>query len=196
MGQSIDLDKIEKKAWSSYFQDGLFDIFFAILFITNGIQQIYYNIWFSLIMFIAVGIFVAGKQYITRPRLGEVRFGLKRMEKQQRARLVLLATFLSTLAIFLLATSGQPKPEIDLSIVIIILFIVIFATLAYFMDFPRFLLYGIMFASGEFTINNYGDSFGAIIFFIYAAILLVIGIIYLNLFLKKNPLPALEAENG
>lgn len=194
--QTVDLEHLEKKVWISNFQDGMFDIFFALLFFINGIQQLFYNIWFSLLMFVAVAIYILGKQFITRPRLGAVKYGKKRLMKQQKAHYVLLITFLSTLVIMIIAGSGQFNIEMDFSIVIMILFIVIFGSLAFFMDFYRFLLYGVMFAIGEFTIRHYGDEAGGYIMFCFAGILTVIGIYYMVQFLKKNPRASAEVINA
>ena len=66
MNQQMDLDKIEKKAWSSYFEDGLFDLFFALMFIIIGIGQLNDSILISFSIFICVGVFIAGKHFITK----------------------------------------------------------------------------------------------------------------------------------
>jgi hypothetical protein len=196
MQENLDLKEIERKAWTSTFQDGLFDIFFAIMFITTSIQSIFYNEWFTLLIFASVGVFIAGKQFITKPRLGIVKFGQKRMEKQLKAHFALLATFLATLLIFILSAWGQLNLELNFSMILIMLFIVIFGALAYFMDFYRFLLYGIMFALTEYTMRNHGDIYGALIAFLFGILLLVIGLFYLSQFVKKYPLLQPEATNA
>ena len=196
MESSLDLDKIEKKTWSSFFQDGLFDIFFALMFIISGVGQLYDHVLISFSILFCVVVFVGGKYFITKPRLGVVKFGRKRMEKQLKAQLALLAAFLCTLVIFLIGTAGTSGIKIDFSYILIILFIVIFGSLAYFMDFPRFLLYGIMFAVGEYTIRNHGDIAGAYILFTFGSILLVIGLYHLSRFMKNNPIPEMEVTNG
>lgn len=196
MNEALDLKKLEKKMWTAHFQDGFLDIFFAFMFIIQGIQSVYYNSWFTLLMFVNIFIFIMGKQYIVKPRLGNVKFGTKRLEKQQRARLVLLATFLFTLIIFILSASGQPKPRVNFSIVIIIMFIAIFGSLAYFMDFPRFLLYGALFAVGEYTISTMGETVHAWIMFGSGGFLMMVGFYYLFLFVKSYPLSGKEATNG
>jgi hypothetical protein len=196
MINTIDLDKIEKKAWSSYFEDGLFDIFFALMFIISGIGQLIDSVFISLSILLCVVVFVLGKSFITMPRFGKVQYGRKRMAKQLKAYLILLATFIATFGIYVLSASGQFGFELGFSTVLIIMFIVIFGSLAYYLDFPRFLLYGIMFAVGEYTIRNYGDTVGPWMFFFFGAVLLVIGLYYLSEFIKNNPLPDKEVING
>ncbi len=196
MKQDLELENIEKKAWRSFFQDGLFDIFFAFLFVISGIGQIYDSVFISLSTLIVIGIFIAGKHFITKPRMGTVKFGRKRIEKQLKAHVALLITFIATLIIFFLSASGQFNLELNFSIVIMIMFIAIFGSLAYFLDLPMFLLYGLMFAAGEYTMRNYGDYVGALILFIFGAILLTIGLYHLFKFIKKYPLPQEEVTHA
>jgi hypothetical protein len=195
MKQDLELENIEKKAWQSYFQDGLFDIFFASLFIISGIGQIYDSVFVSLSIFIPVVIFILCKFFITVPRLGIVKFGKKRIEKQMKAHIALLITFIVTLIIFVLSASNQFNLDLDFSTILIIMFIAIFGSLAYFLDYPMFLLYGLMFAASEYIIRNYGHSTGALIFFCFGATLLVIGFYQMIRFLRKFPLPEKEVTN-
>ena len=118
------------------------------------------------------------------------------MAKQLKAYFALLVTFIATFGIYILSASGRFGFEFGFSTVIIIMFIAIFGGLAYYLDFPRFLLYGIMFAGGEYTIRNHGDIAGAWIMFLFGLVLLVIGLYYLSQFMKNNPLPDEEVMNG
>ena len=124
--------------------------------------------------------------------MGIVKFGKKRIEKQMKAHIALLITFIATLIIFILSASGQFDLDINFSTILMIMFIAIFGSLAYFLDHPMFLVYGLMFAAGEYTIQNHGDMTGALILFISGAILLVTGLYQLIRFLQKFPL--LETE--
>jgi hypothetical protein len=196
MKQDLELENIEKKAWRSFFQDGLFDIFFALLFIISGIGQIYDSVFISLSILIVVGVFAAGKHFITIPRLGIVKFGKKRIEKQMMAYVALLITFIATLVIFILSASGQFNLDINFSTILMIMFIAIFGSLAYFLDVPMFLLYGLMFAAGEYTMRNYDDITGAMILFIFGAVLLSIGFYQMVQFMRKFPLPEREVMNA
>jgi hypothetical protein len=196
MKQDLELEDIEKKAWRSFFQDGLFDIFFALLFIISGIGQIYDSVFISLSILIVVGIFAAGKHFITIPRLGIVKFGKKRIEKQMMAYVALLITFIATLVIFILSASGQFNLAINFSTILMIMFLAIFGSLAYFLDVPMFLLYGLMFAAGEYTMRNYDDITGAMILFIFGAVLLSIGFYQMVQFMRKFPLPEREVMNA
>jgi hypothetical protein len=196
MAQDIELENIEKKAWRSFFQDGLFDIFFALLFIISGIGQIYDSVFISLSVFIPVGIFVVCKYFITVPRLGIVKFSKKRIEKQMKAYVALLITFIATFFIFILSASSQFNLEINFSTILMIMFIAIFGSLAYFLDAPMFFLYGLMFAAGEYTMQNYGDITAALILFIFGATLLAIGLYQMIRFIRKYPLPEREVTHG
>jgi len=198
--QIMDLQKIEKKMWQAQFKDGLFDLFYASMLMISGVQLLYYHFWITFLLLASIPIVIVGKLIITKPRLGTVRFGNERINKGLKANLILLTVFLTTLLIFYLSASPRYDINLDFSSVIIILIIVIFGVLAYFLEFYRFLVYGMMFAMGEFTIRNFGDETGAVLFYIFSGILLITGLYYLSKFMRENPIPKLEdthaAENN
>lgn len=91
MTEKINLKKIEKKTYMSYHQDGLIDlligcgILFAILcFFTE-------MIWLGgAFVILAVPLYTYGKQKITAPRIGHVKFGQKGQHKTLFILLILI----------------------------------------------------------------------------------------------------------
>ena len=98
MSQNISLKALERNAWTSYFQDGLWDIFLGLLLVSSAV-----NTWLSDsgvpssaristyigIMVLGGLVLWAGKRFITVPRLGRVKFGPKRKAKLNWVRVVL-----------------------------------------------------------------------------------------------------------
>jgi hypothetical protein len=217
MSQNVSLKALERKAWTSYFQDGLWDIFLGLLLVSSAV-----NTWLSdtgvpsstriptYIGIMVVGGLVlwAGKRFITVPRLGRVKFGPKRKAKLNWVRVVLFLSVLVIAALFLaglgLKNNWLQRPEWGLigrtsiaSAFVTLNFLVVFSLMAYFMEFKRLYLYGVLFALQEVVgvgLRELADV--DIGFFIGSAVAAVIvlftGTVVLVRFLREYPLPAAE----
>ena len=204
MTEQINLKEIEKKAWTSYFQDGLWDILLGLILLNFGIApfieettKVNYLIGYIIILFLAELIFFAGKKYITIPRIGKVKFGNIRQKKRLKVRIVLgISVLLGFIILFLTVSNNIPViSEIALPAIIFgINAIIVFSAMAYILDFPRLYLYGTFFAASillvEFSYNYVGSSYDNLIGFgLFGGIITIIGLIYLLRFIKKHPLP-------
>ena len=82
MTEKIDLKKIERKAYTSYHQDGLIDIFAAFFILSFGLLIVLDMVWMGWIFFVVgTSIYAAAKRVFTIPRIGFVKF------RQQRTQL-------------------------------------------------------------------------------------------------------------
>jgi hypothetical protein len=97
MSNTFDLKQIERKAFRSTYQDGLWDILLGVIVVVMAIT-IYrpvsgYSpmniIWMVLIYAVANSLFWAAKKYITLPRMGQVRFGPIRRQKKKTLAIIL-----------------------------------------------------------------------------------------------------------
>ena len=97
MSKDLDLKEIERKAFRSTYQDGLWDIYLGLVIAAMGIF-IYrpeggyspINILLMLALFsLAYALFWAGKRFITLPRMGQVRFRPIRKRRMTKLALVL-----------------------------------------------------------------------------------------------------------
>jgi len=207
MTEQINLKEIEKKAWTSYFQDGLWDILLGLILLNFGIAPfieeitgVNYLVGYIIILFLAEIIFFAGKKYITIPRMGKVKFSNIRRTKRLKVSIVLGISVLLGFIIFLLTvTKNIPViSEIPLGALVFgINAIIVFSAMAYLLDFPRLYLYGIFFAASivlvEFSYNYVGANYDNLIGFgLFGGIITIIGLAYLYRFLKKYPLPNQE----
>ncbi|MHA2281812.1 MAG: hypothetical protein ACXAC5_13295 [Promethearchaeota archaeon] len=207
MTENIDLKDLEKRAWRSTFQDGLWDIYFGLLFSGMGIytipQLFGLDDTLSLIMilmiwdFSLVPLLVIGKKLITIPRMGFVKFGRKRVVKKVKLAIFLLFMVgLNVIFLFLPFSGLNIRLNAFTTMLIIgILFITVpICVVAYFLQFERLYLIAIMGGLGlslaELLRPIVGSPLHSIITFcILGGIITVWGIVILNRFLKEYPSP-------
>jgi len=84
MEEKIDLKRIERKAYTSYHQDGLIDVFAGFLILSFGLWLILDMAWMGWILwFVAVSAYAAAKRVFTIPRIGFVKFAPQRVKSLQ-----------------------------------------------------------------------------------------------------------------
>ncbi len=207
MAEKIDLEELEKKAWKTTFEDGIFDIYFGILYLglTVGMiaDVIFPEPFSSLIgyMMIFGGLifFLIGKKYISEPRIGKVKFGSKRIARKAKTIGVLTINFIILLIIFLIgSTNPELKvliPEYFYGLIIGLLFFALpLCFVAYFLQFNRLyviaFLVGLSFFLEEIFALFMEEPFDALFSFgIISAIILCMGLVVFIRFLKKYTLP-------
>jgi len=112
MDSSIDLNKIEKKLYLSYHQDGLWDIFLGLSFVTLGFLFYFHIESYLIIMpagFLVPLMFI--KRAFAVSRLGYVVFSRERQakEKNKYISMMIMSVFglLSGIMAFVAASSGR-----------------------------------------------------------------------------------------
>ena len=213
MSTTINLKELERKAWKSFFQDGLWDIYLGLLLMSMGISALlsdagfsktwYYAIYIGLILASAL-ILWTGKKFITVPRMGRVKMGPKGKARRKKSMILLVASLVVGAALFLLALVVRDiRPEwLDVSLVFpagyVLNMLVVFSLGAYFLEFNRLYLIGVMYALPVpvdvllHELVGIDASFFA--FAVPAAIVLAIGIVLFLRFLRDYPVPAVPAE--
>jgi len=182
MTENLNLKELERKAWTSYFEDGFWDLFFGVILITMGVRSLTDNVFFTFGIFGAVLVHILGKRYITTPRIGRVKFGPKRQKRQMKIMVIILISLLVLLSLGTLTTqTAFPVMALWLA--------VLFSLLGYMMDFSHFYIYGLIFAISEVIWSVYGEPYGPIANLIFGAIILLVGLAVLTRFLKKYPKP-------
>ena len=108
----LNLTDIEKKAYRSTFQDGIWDIFLGLVLLILAVGALLSNRGMPegrqmtvliVLQAAAVAFFIAGKKCITVPRMGLVKFGPQRKGKIRRSHLVLLGPVVVGAAAFLVS---------------------------------------------------------------------------------------------
>ena len=200
MKQKINLQEIERKAWRSYFQDGLIDMFIGIIMVTSAIRTFTDNVWFTFLIFVGVFIMIGGKRYITNPRVGVVKFGpertMKRLKLGSLIGIAVIITVILVLPVPFIRDFMKALPQIIPSLMVASLFVVIFGAMAYYLNYSLLAVYGLMFAAGELLWEIYGIPVGPSVMLIFGCMILGIGIFCLSQFLRKYPLPVGEAVSG
>jgi len=217
MSQAFDLKALERKAFRSTHQDGLWDILYGLIVI--GMALFVFRpeegygasnfIWLIITCVAANLIFWAGKKFITVPRMGQVRFGEIRKQKGRTLAIILGVFILLQGGIVLLTALGGRNPELGARLGAFLqahnaerlavaavgsLFVgPSFLLIAYFSDFPRGYYIAILMALAVFLMILYNQPIYPLII---GGLILVPGLVLLVQFLRQHPLPSQEAHHG
>jgi len=203
MSQNVDLKTLEKKAWRSVFQDGLWDIFLGLLLMAFGLSA-----WLdeqALGEGTRMGIYIgaevlamlvlfAGKRFITIPRMGRVKFGGERQKRRNIVRLLLFISVLVGLVIWFLTSSRISGGEGILSgkwffpTIWVLNIFVVFGLGAYFLEYERLYVIGFLYAL-VIPLNEVIKSAAKVdlaiyLFLVAGLIVVVMGFFYLLRFIR------------
>lgn len=217
MSQNLDLKAVERKAFRSVHQDGLWDIYIGGLLLvlslmftipesgegelrTIGIAMLGVAIMFA--------VFQLGKKYITTPRMGQVRFGPERQKRKITLGWIMGAYVLVTLGLVLFSlyiwnrtTSGGTvdlalTPSLErvlVSSVAALLAGTSTLVISYFKEFVRGYYIALLMGLGFFFTLLFDTTIPMII---AGALILVPGLVLFVNFLRQHPLPSQEARHG
>lgn len=216
MEQQIDLKKLERKVWTSFFEDGIWDIYlgmllgamaFGVLLNDVGAPESTQMIVYLVFIGIAVLFLWAGKRYITAPRIGHVVYGPKGKARKTKATIILAVSVLVGLMAFVIAglsAKGNLPESLPVDLLLPAIWvgnmIIVFSLAAYFLRFNRLYLIGAMFAIAVpldilLTTLTHRDL-TPVAFGVPALVILVVGVLVLARFLQKYPIPKREASNS
>ncbi|MBU7019023.1 MAG: hypothetical protein HXS44_16050 [Theionarchaea archaeon] len=184
--KNINLKELERKAFASYFEDGLWDIFLGIFMAGMGIRSLTDNVVFTLLAMAGIPILFLGKKAITLPRIGYVKFSQTRKDKQMKVMWILIVSVIATLLLLSLIVSRQ-SPSVLIATLMGISFAGVLCVIAYYMDFRRLYLYGILFGITVWLTEVFGSPAGPLASTISGGIALSIGLIQFIRFLHKYP---------
>jgi len=206
MSHTINLKELERKAFRSTFQDGLWDMYLGFLLLTMGMGPVLpalnTSVMWTLGILLMVSVlawlaFWAGKKFITTPRMGLVKFGPQRKAKLNKTRAVLFLSALLGVIIFVVRATWKvegatiPIP----AYVWAVQAIVVFGLGAYFLDVSRFYAYGVLYAMplpvGIVLLQNTGlPGFMFLPFGVSGGIMVIIGVVMFVRFLRDYPISA------
>jgi hypothetical protein len=212
LSAQLNLKEIERKAFRSTFQDGLWDIYLGLIVIAmsmfiyrppDGYSAM--NIIVMLIMFVlAYTLFRLGKKYITIPRMGQVQFGYLRKQKKRTMAIILGVFVVFQIGLVGLTAFGWANPETgakfnalmgdsDLIIVAAIGSFIVGTSMivnAYFSDFPRGYFIAMMMALAVFLMIYLNQPIYPITI---GGLIIIPGLVLFLRFLMKYPL---QQEGG
>ena len=212
MSHTINLKELERKAFRSTFQDGLWDMYLGFLLLIMGMGPVLpaldTSVMWILVMLLMLSVlawlaFWAGKKFITTPRMGLVKFGPQRKAKLKKTRAVLfLSALLGVITFVLRATWKVEGATIPIpAYVWAVQAIVVFGLGAYFLDVSRFYAYGVLYAIpvpvGIVLLQNTGlPGLMFLPFGVSGGVMVLIGAVLFIRFLREYPLRAVAASDG
>ena len=206
MSETIDLKELEKKAWKSTLEDGIFEIYFGILHLSLALGIVLDKILpeslsaIITLSFIGLGFifFLIAKKYISQPRIGKVKFARPRIMRYVKTIALLTVNFIVILIIYLIRFSLRIPMYLYGLIVGLLFFTLPLSFVAYLLQFNRLyviaILTGVSFFLDEiFALLMVPEPFDSLLAFgIISTLIISIGIVFFIRFLKKYPLPKEE----
>ena len=217
MSQDFDLKALERKAFRSTYQDGLWDINVGLIVIGMAIfvfrpeegYSVLNILGLLVICLVANLIFWAGKKFITVPRMGQVRFGEIRKQKARTLAIIMAVFVLVQGGIVLLTALSWRNPELGEKIISILnagnterlmvatvgsLFVgPSFIMIAYFNDFLRGYYIAILMALAVFLMILFNQPIYPMIL---GGLIVAPGLVLFVQFLRQHPLPSQEVHHG
>lgn len=206
MSEKINLKELERKAWRSFFDDGLWDIYLGLLLGLMGVsglldrsglsEDLGMGIYIGLLVLVMLA-FWAAKRFVTVPRIGRVKFGRERKIRRIKTALVLFASVVVGLVVMVLTSAagrsdapGLPWRALMPAIWAVNM-LVVFGAMGYFLDYERLYLIGLLYAItiplNEILMNVTGIRFTPYLFFGFGLLIVAMGVFYLSRFLRSYP---------
>ncbi len=204
MIDEIGLKQVEKKAFISMFDDGLWDVligcFLSIFAIAPFLSSRLGDFWSSAVFLPFWGLVYLAvwslRKHVVAPRIGVAKFGRERRMRLARFTVVMLVINILALVLGFIAAANVGKvPGQATSIVFGLILLAGFSIAAFFLDFRRLYLYGLMlgFAPpvGEWLFNRGLASHHGfpVTFGVIAGITIVVGLATFAQLVRENPLP-------
>lgn len=159
MNESVaDLERLERAAFRRFYEDGIFDIYLGamllVLFAASAMWELVESEAASYVVVLATALLVTVplltfRRRLLRERLGTFKPGLRRKLRISRTRWILAGSVVVGLAAFAAAALAVVGPaatdvvEVVVPLLWLVNCVVVFGAMAYYLDVPRFYVYGI-----------------------------------------------------
>lgn len=205
MTNELDLKQLERRAWTSFFEDGLLDLLMGLALLAVGINAMLRGIFTSelsqdaaaaVLMVLALVAYWAGKRFITVPRTGRAEFSSARKSRQTRVALIYAVSVVVGAIVFLMGMLGlsvnppawaqRLGPEGFLALGIGGWMFLILALASYFMDYKRGYVIAALYAlafGGKVLLHN------PITFIVAGMLAVLMGLAVFGRFLRAHPKP-------
>jgi len=216
MTNQFNLKEIERKAVRSTYQDGLLDIYLGLVVVCMSVFVFRpsggyspQNLFLMLAAFcMAYMLFWAGKKFITLPRMGQVRFGAIRKQKNATLGLILGLVILVQVAIVGLTAAGRLIPALGEQVAaffgarnVEILLVAAVGSLfvgpgmmlmAYFTDYQHGYYIAVLMSIAVFLMIYLNQPLYPLLI---GSLIILPGLLSLAAFLRKYPLPDQDAAH-
>jgi hypothetical protein len=204
MSHQISLKEAERKVFSTAVNDGLWDIllgcFFLIFavapFLSAGLGDFWSSVVFLPFWGLVFLIVWLLRRHVVTPRVGVVKFGRARKTKLTQFTVVMLvANVIAFILGLVAALSFGRVPGQIYTMALGLLFLLGFSVAAYFLDFSRLYVYGLLvglsflvgewlWARGLASHHGFPITFGTT-----AGIMILVGLAVFVRLLRRNPIP-------
>lgn len=210
MSAILDLKEIERRAFRSTYQDGLWDMYMGAIVMAMAIflhrpedgYALTNTIVMVVVFAVAYGLLCAGKKFVTLPRMGQVRFGPARKRRGRTLAIILGLVVLVQAGIVGLTALGWLNPQVGAQIngfladhslerlavaALGSLFVgPSMILIAYFIDFPRGYYIAVMMSLAVFLMILTNQPVYAVVI---GGLIVLPGLVLFVRFLKRYPLP-------
>jgi hypothetical protein len=212
----LSLRTIESKTWKARQQDGLFDMYFGILFLAIGVSALVEALGapapvrlatLVVLQFGGVLFYWLAKRRYVSPRQGAVRFAPPRVRRTHTLAFALAACVLLLAGLVASTALGHSPLQwfsqlgaYTLPTAVAVVVGLPLVAIATFLQFPRVLVHAALFIAAGFALTAAGHDFmspipGAIAFGACGTTSLAIGAFYFVRFLRRVPERSLEVHD-
>lgn len=204
MSKQISLKEAEQRAFRASYDDGLWDVLlgcvvlmFAVApFLSRSLGDFWSSAVFLPFWALAFVVIWLIRRRLVAPRTGVVKFGRARRARLMKFSILMLAVNVVAFALGLAAamTFGRVS-GLTTSIVFGLIVLIAFSLAAYFLDFGRLYVYGLLFGLapvvGEWLYVNVNAPHHGfpITFGIVAGTMILTGLVVFVRLLRDNPVP-------
>jgi hypothetical protein len=203
MKEPDTLKEIERKAYRSVFEDGIYDIQFGLLFVVFAAISVLESLGVSrflgyLLLIIPIVLPLPAKRYITVPRMGIVVFGPKRQTRKKLIAAIGVGVVLLMLPLIIMIVSrGIGGADGWFWVAIFAAPVLVLAVIA--LDSARLYIYAALLLAGavesEFLLGYVDRPIPSLISFgLPGTIILIFGLTLFFRFIQKYPKPNPEAS--
>ncbi|MFX0078463.1 MAG: hypothetical protein ACFE8O_04425 [Candidatus Hermodarchaeota archaeon] len=194
MNENINLQQLERKAYLSYHQDGVIDIFIGSAIVTFGLlflPGVVEHLWmaFSGLFIIWVLSYAGVKRAFTVPRIGYVEF---KQHRRSRVMFIVVLLFIINIVLFLIPALGLLTPELRTFLNVygymVVAFVVggLFLLIGFLTELHRVMGYGVV-AIAVFLFLQFYPMHFAFPIIVLGLVMTVYGCVLLFQFIQKYP---------
>ena len=157
MTHGMSLKHVEREAFASQFEDGLWDVLigtFLLMFVfALYLSESMGDFWSSFVQVLFCGLALGAvklvKSRVVKPRSGMVTYGADRRAKLIKYNILLVVLLTVSLGLGILSAVVMSAPWVH-GVRFGVVLLACFSVAGYFLDFPRLYLWGVMIGAGTF----------------------------------------------